>query len=186
MQDEVDYSKIEIQDLIESFRNNPTRYINSLDISGFLGIIEDIIANEVPNSNRVEIDIAPDYSMRVIFDNLEGHVQNNWAKIAYCPTLIFNPSFMPLNAFCQSFTINRFEESHLRSVHKYEKGRLIEGTSNHILFDCSALEITFTLDQEIWEKSFDWREASIIEKMEGIASQYEDVSFEINGASKFE
>jgi len=174
------YRITEIKDFVTDQRNHPEKYIEDITINGFVHLILKFINNLKPISHRVELEFFSDRKGIMKFHICQEFQMNNWFKVAYCPTTLYIPEFMPLNAYSKKFKLRLYnEENRLKYESKFVEGRPVASHDEMENSKCHLVEFHFILDDKIWSSDILLRPKQIISLMRNFAPDFAESNIQI-------
>jgi len=163
---------------IEDIRKRPALYIGSVNQKGVLGMLK-LLVSEITSSTNCD-------SVKIVFkENLQGeiefeNIQNEFYKDIAIIQQDRISDFMELailNGLSKQLTL-------ILDSSQKEKQEYLNGKSNlepsHEKINCKKMNITFSLDESIWGKSFKWNTNYLIHELREFCYFFPTVKFEIS------
>lgn len=172
--------KIEI--LVEGIRKRPGMYFGNLHIKGFARNLRctAIVFFEQTEAKFFSLELLDDLSVKMSFSELAKPVDNQlidpslaWVQYHFAELHFLNPA-------CNQMNYQAFDDKNeLIFLQKYQRGFLIEGTTDYQECPASRLEIIFTLDKEIWKIEEPWDYFVILDEFRDLGLVYKEKTFNI-------
>lgn len=186
MSNKTTYSPDNIQTLNwwrESIRKRPGMYIGKINAKGFMAIILGLLSNvfQKTASDYIQLELQEKDSGKIRLNNINLHLKDSWAiEHAEIPSPFWMEPLV-LNSLSSKFKISFFDKNHqLIQEQHFKKGILTKGKIENKMLSCQHLEMTFTLDKEIWNNNLVWDTNYICHKIKTLAYLHKTKKFEIN------
>lgn len=179
----------------ESIRLRPGMYVGDINVKGFTETLKGFISSVIlcTNSDCFSIELKDDLSAKIILNNPNKKIENNWGNFQNINTKEDNTwvssrgivkNFLLLELYVLNALSEKFKICFLNSENKklreqyFEKGKPLfsEGIEE---INCSVIEIDFTLDKDIWGTDFFWNKIYITHRLREFAYLYKRTKFEI-------
>lgn len=148
----------EEKELIEAIRKRPAMYIGSTSIRGFNNLLQYLIQDifEATEANYFSFELLGEQKGRFIFKNLQQIISDNVALNFSRKGNLFYLGYelAALNALSKYFELKVFDKNNKELFHQFfEKGEINQGEITKQKYEADSYEITFDLDDSIFEIS---------------------------------
>lgn len=185
MTDKKKHSKENIQELKwnEYIRLRPGMYIGRVNLKGFVELLKGIFSSSLSQlkADSISFNFRNSNSGKIIIDNIQKPVFDNWSKWNPNPQNPFFLEFQTLNALSSFFAIELSDlNGDVKLKQEYKEGVLSKGELSETPTECDKLEIEFTLDEKIWKNEFVWVESFINHEIREFAYLHKKVKFKVS------
>lgn len=165
----------------EHIRLRPGMYVGQVNEYGFVGMLKELLSAILVNTgtNMLVIELRDELHASIRFDHVNTEVQNNWSAWERHLTKSLMIQFFALNALSKTFSIT-FYDQFAQVIAEQDFNRGVQNQETEIeAIKCSAFEVVFQLDRDIWGKSFQWNSNYITHHIREYAYLHKSVKFEL-------
>ncbi|HQU84550.1 MAG TPA: hypothetical protein PKY59_15540 [Pyrinomonadaceae bacterium] len=177
--------EIEVMTLIGAIRKRPAMYTGSTSIRGFNNLLQDLIQDifEATEANYFSFELLGNVKGKITFKNLQQTISANVALKNFPRK--HNPFFSAyelaaLNALSNYFELKVFDKDNNELFHQiFEKGEIKQGEITDQKYEADSYEITFDLDDSIFEISEPLNANFYLDQLRNLAYLHKEKTLEI-------
>ncbi len=171
-------------EFIEAVRKRPAMYIGSTSVRGFHNILRELV-KDIFNATETDyfaFELLGELRGKFTFKNIQKNISDYSALTFYKLNDEMYQGFelAVLNALSKSLEFQVFDKNDVELFHQsFEKGELIKGEITHTTFDAGKIEVTFDLDDSIFEISEPLNPNFYLEEVRNLAYLHRGKTFAV-------
>lgn len=141
--------------LIEAIRKRPAMYLGSTSIRGFNNLLRELINDifDTTGAKYFSLELIEKFKGKIVFKNLKNISDDAALSFSSGKHQLWRGfELAALNALSKYFEFRLFDENKDElSFQSFEKGELKQGEIKNQIYEADSFEITFDLDDSIFE-----------------------------------